>query len=199
MSKKGWIIFGTIVLTSVIGFIAANYFISGSRQKETLVSPEDKASTLAPVAVPTTVAVTEKVYEDISGFSFSYPGDLAVSDQTPDDATHYSLIFLKNQSGETTRIRVKDKEKEVPPDSKSVKTLSLAGMKAEYYESAVKLTTLAINQNILYEIVSPNTAYWQKVHKVIVESFTLGTAVSGNNKSSPPAGNTTYEAEEIVE
>jgi len=199
MSKKSWIISGIVVLTSAIGFAVATYFISGSRQKTPLVSPENKASTLAPLAVPTAIATLEKVYEDSAGFSFSYPGDLTISDQTPDDATHYSLLYLKNQSGETTRIRVKDKEKEVPPDSKSVKTSSLAGMKAEYYESAVKLTTLAINQNILYEIVSPNTAYWQKVHKVVVESFTIGTAVSGNNKSSPPAGNTTYEAEEVVE
>ena len=199
MSKKGWIISGIVVLTSAIGFAVATYFISGNRQKTPLVSPENKASTLAPLAVPTAISAEEKVYEDSAGFSFSYPGDLTVSDQTPDDTTHYSLLYLKNQTGETTRIRVKDKEKEVPPDSKSSKTLNLSGMKAEYYESPIKLTTLAINQNILYEIVSPNTAYWQKVHQTVVESFTIGTAVSGNNKSSSPAGNTTYEAEEIVE
>ncbi|MBI5356847.1 hypothetical protein HZB78_04560 [Candidatus Collierbacteria bacterium] len=199
MSKRGWIIAGIIVLTSAIGFAVATYFISGSRQKTPLVSPENKASTLAPLAVPTAVALAEKVYEDGAGFSFSYPGDLTVSDQTPDDSVHYSLVYLKNQSGETTRIRVKDKEKEVPPDSKSSKTLTLGGMKAEYYESPVKLTTLAINQNILYEIVSPNTAYWKKVHQAVVESFSTGTAVTGNNQNPVPAGNTTYEAEEVVE
>jgi hypothetical protein len=199
MSKRGWIIFGIIVLTSAVGFATANYFISSSRQKTPLVSPENKPSTLAPLAVPTVISSSEKVYEDSAGFSFSYPGDLTISDQTPDDAVHYSLLYLKNQSGETTRIRVKDKEKEVPPDSKSSKTLNLAGMKADYYESPVKLTTLAINQNILYEIVSPNTAYWKKVHQAVVENFAIGAAITGNNQSSSPAGNTTYEAEEVVE
>lgn len=199
MSKRGWIISGIIVLTAAVGFAVATYFISASRQKTPLVSPENKASTLAPLAVPTAVVVAEKVYEDSSGFSFSYPGDLTISDQTPDDAVHYSLLYLKNKAGETTRIKVKDKEKEVPPDSKSSKTLSLAGMKAEYYESPVKLTTLALNQNILYEIVSPNTAYWQKIHQAVVESFTIGSTPSAGNQSSSPADNTTYEAEEVVE
>jgi len=199
MSKKSWIISGIVVFTSAIGFAIATYFISANRQKNQPTSPENKVSSLTPLAVPTEAQLPEQVYEDSSGFSFKYPGELTVSDQTPDDNIHYSLLYLKNQSGETTRIRVKDKEKEVSPESKPYKTLSLAGMKAEYYETPVKLTTLAIGQNILYEIVSPNTAYWQKVHQTVVESFTIGTAITGNNQSSAPAGNTTYEAEEVVE
>src|SRR3990167_1671799 len=155
MSKKSWIISGIVVLASAIGFAVATYFISGNRQKTPLVSPENKASTLAPLAVPTDISKSEKIYEDSAGFSFSYPGDLTVSDQTPDDTTHYSLLYLKNQSGETTRIRVKDKEKEAVPDSGPAKTLTMAGMKADYYETPAKLTTLAISRNILYEIVSP--------------------------------------------
>lgn len=200
MSKRGWIIFGIIVLTSAIGFAATTYFISNNRQKTQLVSLENKQTSLEPLAVPTESLVSEQIYEDSSGFSFKYSGELTVSDQTPDDNVHYSLLYLKNQTGETTRIRVKDKEKEAPPDSKPSKTLIMAGMKAEYYETPAKLTTLAINQNILYEIVSPNTSYWQKVHQGVVESFTIGAAPAGSQKGSfSPADNTTYEAEEVVE
>ena len=199
MSKRGWIISGIIVLNAAVGFAVATYFISAGRQKNQLVSPETKTSSLAPLAVPTEAQSFEQVYEDSAGFSFSYPGDLTVSDQTPDDTTHYSLLYLKNQSGETTRIRVKDKEKEAVPDSGPAKTLTMAGMKADYYETPAKLTTLAISRNILYEIVSPNIAYWQKVHKTIVESFTIGAEDSGSRQTSVPADNTVYEAEEVVE
>ena len=60
MSKKGWIISGIIVLTSAIGFAVATYFISNNRQKTQLVSPENKPSVLASMAVPTTAQLTEK-------------------------------------------------------------------------------------------------------------------------------------------
>jgi hypothetical protein len=210
MSKRGWIISGIVVLTSAIGFAVATYFISSSRQKTPLVSPENKVSTLAPLAVPTTVQETEKVYEDSAGFSFSYPGDLTVSDQTPDDNKHYSLLYIKNQSGETTRIRVKDvaysssdqwssAEKEIPAGTKPSKTSTLSGLKSDYYETATKMITVAINQNILYEIVSPNTPGWQKIHSALASSFTIGSTPSAGNQSSSPADNTTYEAEEVVE
>ncbi|GEM_PF-3381847 len=209
MSKRGWLISGIIVLTAAIGFAAATYFISGSRQKTPLVSPENKASTLAPLAVPTGVP-SDQVYEDSSGFSFKYPGELTVSDQTPDDTIHYSLLYLKNQAGETTRIRVKDvtyptldqwaaKEKEVVAGTKPSKTSILSGLKADYYETATKMITVAINQNILYEIVSPNTPGWKKIHQDFVSGFTLGAVAAGNSKNSPQADNTVYEAEEVVE
>lgn len=200
MSKRGWIISGIIVLASAIGFAVATYFISAGRQNNQMTSPQTKPTSLTPLAVPTEASVSEQIYEDSSGFSFKYPGGLTVSDQTPDDNVHYSLLYLKNQTGETTRIRVKDKEKEAPPDSRPSKTLNLAGMKAEYYETPAKLTTLAVNQNILYEIVSPNTPYWQKVHQGVVESFTIGSAPAGSKQgSSSPADNTTYEPEQVVE
>ena len=210
MSKRGWIISGIIVLTAAVGFAIATYFISASRQKTPLVSPENKASTLAPLAVPTTAQTAEKVYEDSSGFSFSYLGDLTVSDQTPDDNKHYSLLYIKNQSGETTRIRVKDvtyqsldqwsmKEKEVAAETKPSKTSTLSGLKSDYYETATKMITVAISQNILYEIVSPNTPGWQKIHSALASSFTIGSTPSAGNQSSSPADNTTYEAEEVVE
>lgn len=187
-------------MASAIGFAAATYFISAGRQNNQLTSPETKPTSFPPLAVPTEASVSEQIYEDGSGFSFKYPGGLTVSDQTPDDNVHYSLLYLKNQTGETTRIKVKDKEKEAPPESKPSKTLNLAGMKAEYYETPAKLTTLAINQNILYEIVSPNTSFWQKVHQGVVESFTVGpVSAGGSRQGSSPADNTTYEPEEVVE
>lgn len=210
MSKRGWIIFGVIVLTSAIGFAVATYFISANRRKAPLVSPENKTSTLVPLAVPTTAQETEKVYEDSAGFSFKYSGDLTVSDQTPDDNKHYSLLYVKNQTGETTRIRVKDvaysssdqwssAEKEVPAGTKPVKTSTLSGLKADYYETSTKIITVAISQNILYEIVSPNTPAWQKIHPALASSFTIGAAAIGSQQGSSPTDNTTYEAEEVVE
>lgn len=210
MSKRGLLISGIIVLTSAIGFAAATYFISGNRQKSRLVSPENKPSTLVPPAVPTTAVASDKVYEDSAGFSFKYSSDLTVSDQTPDDNKHYSLVYIKNQTGETTRIRVKDvayqsgekwssAENEVPAGTKPVKTSTLSGLKADYYETAAKIVTVAVSQNILYEIVSPNTPGWQKIHPALVLSFSIGSPITGNGQGSSPAGNTTYEAEEVVE
>jgi hypothetical protein len=211
MSKRGWIIFGIIVLASAIGFAVATYFISNNRQKQTLVSPENKTSTLTPLAVPSQANDSERVYEDSAGFSFSYPGDLTVSDQTPDDNKHYSLLYIKNQTGETSKITVKDvaystgdkwssAEKEVPAGTKPVKTLTLSGLKADYYETAAKIVTVAVSQNILYEIVSPNTPGWQKIHPALSSSFSIGSVPAGNRQSaSPPADNTTYEPEQVVE
>lgn len=197
-------------MTSAIGFAAATYFISNNRQKSQLVSPENKPSTLVLPAVPTTALASDKVYEDSAGFSFKYSSELTVSDQTPDDNKHYSLVYIKNQTGETTRIRVKDvayqsgekwsaAENEVPAGTKPVKTSTLSGLKADYYETLAKIATVAVSQNILYEIVSPNTPSWQKIHSALVSSFSIGTVVNGNSQSSPPAANTTYEAEEVVE
>lgn len=210
MSKRGWLISGIIVLTAAIGFAAATYFLSVTRQKSQIVSPETKASSLSPLAVSTVAVPTEQTYEDSAGFSFKYSGELIISDQTPEDNIHYSVLYLKNQGGETTRIRVKDvtysssdqwslKEKEVPAGSKPPKSSTLSGLKADYYQTPIKVITTAISQNVLYEIVSPNTPYWQKIHSTLTSSFVIGAGSSASRQSSSPADNTTYEAEEVVE
>ena len=53
-------------------------------------------------------APTDKVYQDESGFSFKYPSDLTVSDDTPDDDIYYSRLKLKKADGTMLELSIKD-------------------------------------------------------------------------------------------
>ena len=152
-------------------------------------------------------APTDKVYQDESGFSFKYPSDLTVSDDTPDDDIYYSRLKLKKADGTMLELSIKD----VSFDSidswsaKELKSSTPAGsldfgkISAKQFRLTGRLVTAAVAGKILYQLQSPDNDYWQKIHRQIVASFVEGVVPAESAAGQSPASDTIYEAEEVVE
>lgn len=207
MSKRGWIAAIIVIIVGGLSFSAARYFLSSRNPKiKNVVSPEALTEPARKSTEPS--QISNKTYQDESGFSFTYPGDLIVEDKTLDDGIHYSLLSVKNAGGETARIRVKDvgyqtvagwveQEADSPKNAESGGDIKLGNLSGKRFETPVKLFTVAVDQKILYEIVSPNTPVWQTIYDLIVSSFALGVKPQAGPDGA--SNNTIYEAEEVVE
>lgn len=147
---------------------------------------------------PSPPASTNKVYQDQSGFSFKYPSDLTVNDDTPDDDIHYSRLKLKSPDGTMMELTVKDTSDQLPSSPASA-DLKFGQMIAKQSKTSGRLVTAAIANKILYQMTSPDTGYWQKIHSQIAASFVEGVVPSESASGQSPASDTVYEAEEVVE
>lgn len=194
MSKNSWI----AVAVAFVLSIGVTFSIIKLRQP----SPKPLGSPITSLPNPSPSASTDKVYQDQSGFSFKYPSDLTVSDDTPDDNVHYSRLKLKSGDGTMMQLTIKDisydsvdswsqqELKSSAPDG----SLDFGNMPAKQFRLTGRLVTAAVESKILYQLQSPDTDYWQKIHTQIAGSF--GSPESAAEAAVP---DTVYEAEEIVE
>ena len=175
-----------------------------------LKAPASKSlgSPLTSLPTPAVSApAADKLYQDESGFSFKYPSDLTVSDDTPDDDIYYSRLKLKKADGTMLELSIKD----ISYDSidswsaKELKSSTPAGsldfgkISAKQFRLTGRLVTAAVAGKILYQLQSPDNDYWQKIHRQIVASFVEGVVPAESAAGQSPASDTIYEAEEVVE
>lgn len=138
-------------------------------------------------------------YEDESGFSFSYPKAIKISDVTPDDEIFYSKLNL-TKGNDKLVISVYD-AKSLPDYSqaKLVGATTLGGLSAKQYSLDQKLITVAPDSGIIYLIEGlKDDDYWEEVQNVVVSSFTFGKKETSKTTTSDDS-NAIYEEEEIVE
>lgn len=193
MSKSSWIAIAAAFLLSVAVTFAIIKF------KAPAPKPVESPLTSLPTPAPlSSAALSEKLYQDEAGFSFKYPSDLTVADDTPDDNIHYSRLKLKFQDGTMMELVVKDTADQLQAASGAV-DLKFGNMPANQSKINGRLVTAAVSNNIRYQMTSPDTTYWQKIHSQIAASFVEGIvpAKSASGQSAPQ--DTIYEAEEIVE
>ena len=162
------------------------------------------------------VAATKKIalFEDEAGFSFEYYKDLTVTDITPDDDTHYSLLSIANKDDqELIQIKLtdtkykklanwlKNREKESSATANLTGATALDIISANNYRTDNKLFTAAIDQGVLYLIeTTDKEAETEELYKLITNSVKL--ALPGPTTSTPGGGggsNIIYEAEEVIE
>jgi len=175
-----------------------------------LKAPASKSlgSPLTSLPTPAVSApAADKLYQDESGFSFKYPSDLTISDDTPDDDVYYSRLKLKKADGTMLELSIKD----ISYDSidswsaKELKSSTPAGsldfgkISAKQFRLTGRLVTAAVAGKILYQLQSPDNDYWQKIHRQIVASFVEGVVPAESAAGQSPASDTIYEAEEVVE
>ena len=170
---------------------------------------EDITPILETIKISTKEAV---LFEDESGFSFKYYNDLTVTDITPDDDEHYSLLsVINNDKKELVRIKLADTkykklndwlkswEKEASVTAKLSGATALDNIAASNYSTENQLFTAAIDHEVLYLIETMNQELeTKKLFELIIQSFKLDLPES----RSPESGTidtTIYESEEVIE
>ena len=203
MSKNSWIaVAAAFVLSVAVTFAIIKFKAPAAKS---LGSP----LTSLPTPVPSSPAAADKLYQDESGFSFKYPADLTVSDDTPDDQVYSSRLKIKNPDGTMLELSVKDISfdsvdswsRQELKSSSPAGSLDFAKMPAKQFRVNGRLVTAAVAGKILYHLQSPDTGYWQKIHRQIAASFVEGVipVESTSATGQSPASDTIYEPEEIVE
>lgn len=212
MSKIWWIV-GVLVLVvggvwAVIGF---RWWFGSRLQPNTVTSPAVSTSETG-TAKPTLAA--DKTYQDAAGLSFQYPGDLVVTDDTPDDGRHYTLLTAKRGS-EQMKIIARDTEfttvdkwltsdREAPKNPTMAGPITIAEVEGRQYTSNGKRYSAAIKDGILYEITSINDdGLWDATHQRILETLAFVTpkpaSSASGSQSSGSSDEIIYETEEVVE
>ncbi|MEK7182820.1 MAG: hypothetical protein AAB694_01535 [Patescibacteria group bacterium] len=148
-------------------------------------------------------------YKDGSGFSFTYPENVAVTEKTSQDDSYYSVLSLTSSAkeGEIT-VTVQDTSASTlyewfeNPDSPKLARVtgaaSLGEVAAKQYTysrgAQNLLATLAIDLGVLYRIEGPQDGgFWEDVQNMVVSSF----AVAPPSAASQTNG-AVYEEEEEV-
>lgn len=207
MSKKWVLILVSLLLiavTSGIGIVLAlkkSKQDSGVQKSKSLINPDTETTS--------NQELEDLLYEDESGFSFTYSGDLEVSKQDFDENTVYSDLFL-TKSNEKIHLLVKDtsyskiedwlsKDPLAPKNTQVSGAITLSGVPAKQYSTASKLYTIAIDQGVLYFIESPKgDSFWEQAQDKIVDSFKFESESSTTTTGSG-SSDTVYEEEEVVE
>lgn len=202
------------LLLAVIGVFIMSAGAGALLTLHLTTKPPSVLSKSAPAPAPTTAPEVkpDAVYQDESGFSFKYPKDVRINDITPeDDQSYYSLLSVQKGSS-SLFITIKDVQYEkvqdwlenapdAPKQPILIGAVVLGGMAANQYVSEGKLYTLAIDQKVLFAVESPSNPYWDKVHGLVVESFSLGNDGNNNTPQGPQTSSdkVIYEPEEIIE
>lgn len=201
MSKSSWIAIAVAFVLSVGVTFAIIKFRAPAAKS--VGSP----LTSLPTPLPSSPAAAAKLYQDESGFSFKYPSDLTVSDDTPDDNIHYSRLKLKKADGTMLELSIKDvsfdsvdswSQQELKSPA-AVGSLDFGQMPAQQFRLTGRLITAAVGTKILYQLQSPDTGYWQNIHRQIAASFVEGVVPAESSAGQFPVSDTIYEAEEVVE
>lgn len=198
MSKK-YVIIGIVLLIVVLG-AAGGYFLfnkNNSSQEQSSLSNFGLSSSLTGTESKFNDPLID--YQDLSGYSFSYPGTVSVKDVTPDDDSYYSSLTLSKGS-ETMKINITAGNIDPYKTNKSA-TLSgsttIGGIKASEYSLNGRLILVAIDQGVLYVVDSPKDGgFWEDAQAKIVSSFKFAGQEAGSAGANDV--NTDYE-EEVVE
>ena len=147
------------------------------------------------------------VYEDEAGFSFSYPKEVRVSDQTPEDDSYYTLLTLSKGEEKITISAQDTKETKTEDYIKKSKdyqiaslygAVTLGGMSAKQYSLSDKLLTVVVDKGVVYLIEGPKDGgFWEETQSIVIDSFTFAGSESASGGSA--ASDVVYEEEEVVE
>lgn len=204
MSKGIFLTLGLILIVTVGA--ATGFFLFSKKG-------EGMPGALSVVDKNNEVAEIEKdSYSDSSGFSFSFPKGLQVSDITPGD--YYSFLEIKDGTkSEKISLTVKDtasagvdkflEQNSAFPNPKVVGATTFGGMAAKLIEfnrgGKKLLATLAVAENILYLIEGPKDgSFWEEAQNMIAISFSIGERASNSSNHGQSASDVISEGEEEV-
>lgn len=210
MSKKTFFLSVLVVVIVLAGII---FF-----RNQANPSSESLAGSLAPENIEPSDTFIE--YTDPSGFSFSYPDNLslsntAVSDDSVDIAdpdTYAALqLFSKDKSG-SLNIKIKDSKfktldewlkSENIPESNIPAEKQLGSLKALEVKTTDRLMLASLDQGVLFTVDMPliEQDFWLKVYNKVIKDFTFSvpetdTAQTGTSYS---ADEIIFEGEEVIE
>lgn len=152
----------------------------------------------------------KKIYTHDSGFSFSYPSNLEISEETPKGDEYYALLNIKSpKTSEVLTISIKDTKvksadvwiEDSLPEAKLYGAGTIGEISAKQYAftslDKAFLKTLAIDLGVLYEITNlQDGGFWEETSELISSTFVFGEQEAA---ALVPVDNAVYEEEEVVE
>lgn len=198
---------GTLIAITAAFVLSIGVTFAVIKFKAPAAKPIGSPLTSLPTPLPSSAVVADKLYQDEAGFSFKYTSDLTITDDTPDDNIHYSRLKLKSPDGTMLELIVKDTPAQLEPVPPAAVDLKFGNIPANQSKTNGRLVTSAVANKILYQMTSPDTGYWQKIHSQIAASFVEGitsqpaaaAAFGSPQLAAEAVQDTIYEAEEIVE
>ena len=153
----------------------------------------------------------KEIYTHDSGFSFSYPSNLEISEETPKGDEYYAVLYLKSPKvDEVLTISIKDTKvknaaswiEDNLPQAKLSGATTIGEISAKQYAftnfNKEFLKTLAIDLGVLYEITNPQDGgFWEETGELVASSFAFGE--QAEEAPAAPVDNAIYEEEEVVE
>lgn len=203
MSKKRVVIIIAGVLTVVI---ASYFFFKPSPKKPTEIQEQEFA-----------LSKKTKTFIDPSGFKFSYPENLLLETKENKNENDYSSLEILSEDIEgnsaitvtETDITTVDqwlKLSNVKVNKKSRQKVKLGDLNAERIEANNKLYAVAIDQGILFLIVTDLTEekkHWVLIHDQIVKTFAFSPPEAQPATDSSGDGGVDeeviFEGEEVIE
>ena len=197
MSKNN-IILLVVIVVLVSGLGVGTYLVLKPKQ---ITNPRASSNDTGFLNTAKKSQVQNLIYEDTAGFSFDYPSDFVVTDKSLEDDSYYSYLDIKNEKGSIflivsdTKYKTLDDWKKANTTATIVGATTLGGVKANQYNLAGNLVTVAIEEGILYELRSVSQdAKIDAGHTTILDSFKFANA---NNTAA--GDGTIYEEEEVIE
>jgi hypothetical protein len=160
-------------------------------------------------------------YTDPSGFTFSYPDNLSLSNAASDDSADlidpdiYAelQLFSKDVSG-SLNIKISDtkfktldewlKEKNIP-ESNIPTEKKLGNLKALEVKTSDRLMLASLDQGVLFTVELPliEQEFWNKVYDKVVSEFSFSSPQAASGTSIGTAAvspdEIVFEGEEVVE
>jgi len=149
-----------------------------------------------------TASNTFKEYPDPSGFTFSYPDNLTITNnKVTDDSTYSDIQLSSNGVNGSLSIKITDSKFKTIDDwiklNKGVsKEKQLGNIKAIEIETQDRLFLAALDNGIFFDIEVPliEKEFWRKVYKEVLGSFTFALP-----EDVEAVSDVTFEGEEVVE
>lgn len=200
--SKTLIFAGTIIILAGVGL---SFLVLSGKQGSGNISPQTLLN-----SQETAEDMEQETYTDDADFSFKYPKGMKVTDKTPEDNVHYSLLSVSDGKEEMV-ISMKDtayktidqwlaKDKDAPKEASLVGATSLSGLSARQYLQDGKVWIVAQDQGVLYLVTAPDQKdIWQKATNLFISTFTRESQTPTSTTTDNTIDNTIYEEEEVVE
>lgn len=159
-------------------------------------------------------------YTDSSGFSFSYPDNVSISNAASDDSADlidpnaYAdlQLFSKDLNG-SLNLKIADTKFKSLDDWRKANNISdkstptvkkLGNLEAQEVKTSDRLMLAALDQGVLFTIEIPliEQEFWMKVYDKVLNGFSFAppaAEVAQGGATNSSAGEVIFEGEEVIE
>ncbi len=189
-----------LILVFVLGLIFIGFLVFNFTKQKTSApfnQIQQKVEKIEP-------SKTLKEYQDPSGFTFSYPDNLSVTNNEISDNNTYADIqlYAKGVNGSLS-LKITDSKYKTIDDwlklneGVSEKEVKLGNLKAMEVQTTDRLLLGALDNGIFFEIEVPavEKEFWTKVYNQVLTSFSFTPVETAASQ----ADDVSFEGEEVVE
>lgn len=193
-----------LILALIVVTVGGLYFFFVNK-KAPLTSPVN------PLKITKEAAPSETLtdYSDPSGFTFSYPDNLSLTNKEIADQNTYSDLQLssKDVSGSVSlkitdsKLSTIDEWVKSVTKSSDIKEVKLGNLAAKQIKLDDRLITASLDQGILFTVEMPlvEEKFWSKAYEKVLANFSFIAPESASGGNSASSDDISFEGEEIVE